>query len=162
MKRIVKAFIGMVAAVAIVIGFAGCTTSDDYQRIQDRQEQAKKSAKTETLEKVNLKKKLKLEEDAERVGYVYLLSFGKPFGYYTVKGKISSSGSQVEPENLVECPYSCSAPVVVDGPQDDGTYGVGDPGIFFFTTEGVFVNTSVDYFYTTERIPNSLEIPKLG
>jgi hypothetical protein len=52
-------------------------------------------------------------------------------------------------------------PVVVDGPQDDGSYGSGDPGIFFFLTNGTKVVTSLDYIQTDQPIPG-ITAPKLG
>lgn len=151
------------AALTIIVGLlllgTGCTSEEMTQR----KEQAKTAAAKETLEKKNLERKLKLDEDANRVGYVYLMSFSKFIGYYTIKGKISSNGSQIEPEVQIECPYSSSSScVTIDGPQDDGTFGEGDPGIFFFTTEGTMIVTSLDYMYSSQPIPNAIEVPKLN
>ena len=92
------------------------------------------------------------------------MSFGEFIGYYTIKGKISSNGSQVTPEDNVLCPYqtgeSC---LTTDGVQDDGTYGEGDPGIFFFTTEGAMVVTSLDYLYADQPISaQGINVPKLN
>jgi len=88
-------------------------------------------------------------------------------GYYVTKGKISSSGSQATPEQDIHWTcggtagyYGCQ-PVVVDGPQDDGSYGAGDPGIFFFLTNGTKVVTSLDYIQTDQPIPG-IAAPKLG
>lgn len=159
-RAVIKALI-VLATVAALLGgsAAACDTNTETQQ---RRESAKQTAAKDSLEKRNLRAKIKLDEDANRVGYVYLVTFGKPIGFYAIKGKVSSNGSQVDPENLVECPYSCSAPVVIDGPQDDGSYGEGDPGIFFFTTEGTMVVTSMDYLYSTSPLPNSLDLPKLN
>lgn len=153
----------LAAALAIIGLFfvAGCTEPNgEYEQ---RKEQAKQAATKNTLEKKNLERKIKLDEDANRIGYVYIMSFGKFVGYYTIRGKISSNGSQVEPETQIECPYSTSAGcVTIDGPQDDGTFGEGDPGIFFFTTEDVMVVTSLDYVYSSQPVPNVINVPKLN
>lgn len=159
-RRFVKAIVAFVTLFMFVA--LSASACDDSTETQQRQEQQKQAANKKTLEKVNLQKKLDLEEDPNRLGYVYLVTFGKPFGYYAIKGKVSSNGSQLEPENLVDCPYSCTAPVVIDGAQDDGTYGDGDPGIFFFTVDGTMVTTSLDYVYSSQPLPSALEIPKLG
>lgn len=161
MNRIAKAVVGLIAAGALAFGATGCGASDGYQEVKDRQKQANEASTKDTLEKKNLRAKIALEEDPNRIGYVYLTSYGKPFGYYVIKGKVSSSGSQLEPEDQVLHPYSGEY-VPVDGPQDDGTYGDGDPGIFFFTADGAFVETSVDHFYSTKPVPVAFDIPKLG
>ena len=159
MNKITKGIATLAAAVALAAGLSGCYTSEYRQR---EQQQAEKQSATKTsLEKSNLQRKLKLDEDPNRIGYVYLMSFGKPIGYYTIKGKVSSNGSQLTPEQDIVRPYSGTY-IPVDGPQDDGTYGEGDPGVFFFTTENVMVVTSLDYFYATQPVPSAIDIPKLG
>lgn len=42
-----------------------------------------------------------------------------------------------------------------------GSYGGGDPGIFFFLTNGTKVVTSLDYIQTDQPIPG-VAAPKLG
>lgn len=37
-----------------------------------------------------------------------------------------------------------------------------DPGIFFFTTDGTMVHTSLDYLYSTTPLPTNVNVPKLG
>jgi hypothetical protein len=155
MRRIVTA----VVAVAALLTLGACGYDDDFER---RQQQVEEAQKKNTLEKQNLQRKLDLEEDPNRIGYVYLVSFGDPIGYYTIKGKVSANGSQLEPEDQLLQPYSGGERYVVDGPQDDGTYGEGDPGIFFFTTEDTMVVTSMDYFYSSQPIPNTIKVPKLN
>lgn len=160
MKRVVMAVVGLIAALGLMFGLASCGYSTDYEK---RKEANKvDTTKGPSLERKNLERKIQLEENADRPGYVYLLSFGKPFGYYAIKGKVSASGSQLAPEDDIICRYSGDSCQAVDGPQDDGTYGEGDPGIFFFTADGVFVHTNLDYFYTTQPIPTAVEVPKLG
>lgn len=160
-KHLATRILAAIAGLALLFGASACTSSVSYEEVKKRQEQAQQTAKKETLEKKNLERKLKLDEDANRIGYVYVMSFGKFVGYYTIKGKISSNGSQIDPEQLLLNPYSGEY-VVTDGPQDDGTYGEGDPGIFFFTTEGTMVVTDLNYMYSTQPIPTSIDVPKLG
>ena len=160
MKRIIKAVVVAVAALGLLFGVASCTGTNDYEQRKEQQNANKPQG--ETLEQSNLKKKIKLDEDANRVGYVYIMSFGKFVGYYTIKGKISSNGSQIAPEQEIICRYSAESCVGVDSSQDDGTYGTGDPGIFFFTTEGAMIVTDLDYLYSTQPVPNAINVPKLG
>jgi len=165
MKKIIRAVVIVVAALGLLFGAASCTGKS--QELIDREKQNQAAKEKKTLEKENIARKLKLDEDPNRVGYVYIMSFGKFVGYYTIKGKISSNGSQLEPEDQILCPLNyttCSSDgyYVLDGPQDDGTYGEGDPGIFFFTTEGTMVVTDLDYLYSNQPIPAAIDVPKLG
>ncbi|MXQ56012.1 hypothetical protein [Shimazuella alba] len=143
---------------ALALGTTACETDDE----KARKEQQSQKATGETLGKKNLREKLKREENPNAIGYVYLLSFGKPMGYYIVKGKVSSNGSQLTPQDeIVDTCGSDDCSVVVDGPQDDGTYGNRDPGIFFFLSDGTMVTTSLDYVYTDRPI-QAVNVPLLG
>lgn len=155
----------MAALLAVVVPLAGCSyeTADDKAR---NELQARK-ATGPTLEKSNLEEKRKREENPDAIGYVYLMNFGQVVGYYVTKGKISSNGSQATPEQDVHWTcggtsghYGCQ-PLVLDGPQDDGSYGTGDPGIFFFLADGTKIVTSLDYIQSDRPIP-SITAPKLG
>jgi hypothetical protein len=50
--------------------------------------------------------------------------------------------------------------VVVNAPGDDGSYGANEEGIFFFTTEGAMVTTSLDYIWADNQI--AIDVPRLG
>lgn len=153
-------------ALAAALSLSGCSMgpSEDDKK---RDELQSKKATGPTLEKANLDEKRKREENPNAIGYLYVLSFGKILGYYVTKGKISSNGSQATPEQSVDwtchdwsASRSCES-VVVDGPQDDGSYGSGDPGIFFFLADGTKVVTNLDYLQTDRPIPG-LGVPDLG
>lgn len=152
-RRLAAALLAGVLAVTVL---AGCS-SGGYS---ERQEQQQQTTLDNSLEEQNLRAKLEREEDATAQRYVYLMNFGQIVGYYTITGKVSSSGSQIAPEQDVVCRYntseSCQA---VDSAQDDGTYGAGDPGIFFFTTDGVLVETSLDY--VVSDAPLAIDVPRL-
>jgi hypothetical protein len=160
-KRIPATITAAIAVGGLLLGLTACSggTSDEEAR---KREQAT-SATGDTLEKKNLEEKRRREENPNAIRYVYLMSFGKVLGYYTAKGKISSSGSQKAPEQDIvwtcKNSHGCS-PVVVDSKQDDGTYGSSDPGIFFFTTEGAKVVTNLDYVESDQPIP--FDVPKLN
>lgn len=151
MKNTAKtmALAGVLAAGLVL---TGCTSENQERKEAQAQAQIKDS-----LEKKNLQKKRDREENPNTVRYLYLMNFGQIVGYYVTKGKISSNGSQIGPENDVI--YAHSGGHVVDSAKDDGTYGQGDPGIFFFTTDDVMVETSLDYIQSDQ--PLAIDVPRL-
>lgn len=161
-KKIVAAF----AALALVFALSACDTQTAEQAAREQAQSQKSTG--DTLEKKNLEEKRKREEDPNAIAYVYkYTAMGNFIGYWVAKGKISSNGSQRTPEQDIihACggttgSYNCSA-VVVDGPQDDGSYGGPEPGVFFFLADGTKVVLGDNmYLYTDKPIalPN---IPQL-
>jgi hypothetical protein len=146
--------IGILAAATIALGLTGCGATEN----QARKELQSTYSTANSLEVANLKEKLAREDDPDSIRYLYVMSFGQVVGYYVTKGKISSSGSQLAPEQ--EIIYGGGNGNVVDSAQDDGSYGSGDPGIFFFTTEGVMVVTDLDYIQSDAPLP--IDVPRLG
>lgn len=146
----------VLAAILVTILFA----ASDCEEGTERNEQNDKVSLDESLETKNLERKLKRENDPNAVRYIYLMSFsGNPVGYYVIKGKVSSSGSQLAPEDeYIDCGSSCG--VTADSKQDDGTYGAGDPGIFFFTADDTMVSTTLDYIESDAPLP--IDVPRLG
>lgn len=113
----------------------------------------------DSLERRNIRERLLRTNDSNKIGYVYLLSFsGEPLGYYTIKGKVSNTDSQMTTTNLVIDRQQ--GDVVVDAPGDDGSYGPNESGVFFFTTENAFVTTSLHYLYSDQPLP--LNVPLLN
>lgn len=106
------------------------------------------------LERKNQVEKLKRFSDPNKLGYVYLLSFGKFLGYYAIKGKVSAVNSQLTNENQTwDCGTDCSQDVASIG--DDGTWGPnegGDSGKFFFTTDGTMVITDEKVVYVDKPL----------
>lgn len=102
-----------------------------------------------------------------RIGYVYVYATnGTLVGFYTIKGKVSSTESQLtESQDIVE-DSGCVSGVgydggyqegacdnVVDSIGDDGTYGGeegGPSGVYFYTTAGALVELggTVSWFYS--------------
>lgn len=147
-----------VSAIALAATLSLTAASCDGPGPSDRDKSAAAAKPAgETLEIKNLKAKRAKEESPDATRYLYLMSFGKIIGYYVTKGKISSNGSQIGPE--LESIGSYSAPAVVDSAQDDGSYGDGDPGIFFFTSDGTMVVTDLDYIQSDAPLP--IDVPRL-
>lgn len=143
-----------IAALAVAaLALTGCGPTD-----RDKREAAQGTSQIkDSLEKINLEKKRKREESPDAIRYLYLMNFGQIVGYYVTKGKISSNGSQIGPET--EIINGGGNGNVMDSAKDDGTYGVGDPGIFFFTTDDVMVETSLDYIQSDQ--PLNIDVPRL-
>lgn len=154
--KISQKIAAVVVAAGLVFGATACSGPSEYEQ---RKAAQGTTQITNSLEKQNLTRKRDKEEDPNAIRYVYVYSFGQPIGYYVIKGKVSSSGSQMGPETEVIKSYGGDG-FVVDSAQDDGTYGAGDPGIFFFTTDGVLVETSMDYISQDAPLPIN-NVPRL-
>lgn len=102
-----------------------------------------------SLERENLARRYEFLNDQNKIFYVYLISYGKVMGYYTAQGKISSVNSRLTQEEQLINKYSSSSggyeKYVVGSPQLDGSYGTNGDGIFFFTTEGAYVEWNAEY-----------------
>lgn len=155
MKNITKKLTVIALAGGLMLGATGCT-ANEYQERKDAQAQTKPTGTT--LGVKNLKEKMEREEDPNAIRYLYLMNYGKIVGYYVTQGKISSSGSQIAPEQEVIRYYGEGN--ILDSAKDDGTYGEADPGVFFFTTDGTMVVTSLDYIQSDA--PLGIDVPRLG
>ncbi len=149
-----------VAALAATTALAltGCTGEEYEQRKQEQKNSA--VIQGQSLEQKNLRELAKRENDPSNVGYVYIVSYGSVIGYYVIKGKVSSSGSQIGPEQEVICKgTSYESCHVLDSKQDDNTYGDGDPGKFFFLADGTMVQTDLPIIYSDQ--PLTIDVPRL-
>lgn len=82
------------------------------------------------------------------LGYIYLFSAtGQCLGQFTVDGKVSSLGTYLTPDYYSE---HCNGDhYQVEMPDVDGCYGTKDSfAIFFFTTDGKYIEWTADYLYT--------------
>lgn len=151
-----KSLIAALAAGSIVVGLAACVDTSEYDQRKAKQSQ---TTIANSLEKRNLEEKLQRENKPNAVRYVYLMNFGKIVGYYVIKGKVSSSGSQLAPEEEVIRGIGGDG-YVLDSAQDDGTYGEGDDGVFFFLADGTEVETTLDYIASDQ--PLAIDVPRLS
>lgn len=166
----------ILTAAACMLALAGCTApsapsaQDDGQALTEQAYQQQSTAVPypvdqlrDSLERRNVRERLLRTNKPNAVGYVYLLSMtGDYVGYYAIKGKVSSTQSQMTTSQLLT--WTCRAggceSGTVDAPGDDGSYGANEDGIFFFTTEGVMVTTSMPYIVSDA--PLSVSAPKLN
>lgn len=100
------------------------------------------------------------------LGYVVLFTeSGDVVGQFTVNGKVTSLNSYLTPDSeFYEQEYYNSGSSVGDGnswlPDVDGSYGENDQGIFFFTTDGKYIEWTGTYLYSD--IPFNVETTVLS
>jgi hypothetical protein len=155
----------LIAALALAaVTCTGCSWNGSAaDKVRDTQ--VAKKATGDTLEKKNLEEKRRREEKPNAIGYVYLFNLGsdRPIGYYVTKGKVSSNGSQMTPDQDVQ--WTCRGghgcvPGVVNAAEDDGSYGPAEDGIFFFLADGTKVTTDLVYLWSDNPLP--IDVPNLG
>lgn len=88
------------------------------------------------LERDNLRERLVRYSDPDKISYIYLLSdIGTVVSHYTIKGKVSSNQSNMTTTTLWSRFWGDV--FQSDAPNDEGSYGPNEDGIFFFTTSDV-------------------------
>lgn len=120
-----------------------------------------------SLERQNIARRLLLLNDENRMFYVYLINYGKIVQYYTARGKVSSVNSYLTASEQIVSDPTCkqhaigdaepSCYMAVEAPDQDGSYGSNGQGIFFFTTEGAYVEWNGDYLVSDFPLDNALE-----
>lgn len=105
-----------------------------------------------SLERKNIIERTKRWNNENKVSYIYLLSYGNIISFYPIKGKVSSVNSTLtNPEQIVlTADYDVGeahgrSAHVVSSPQEDGSYGTNGDAIFFFTTDGTYVEWNSEY-----------------
>ena len=99
------------------------------------------------------------------LGYIVLFTeSGSTIGSFVVDGKVSSLNSFLTPDSeYYEQEYGDNGYSYGDGndwlPDIDGSYGENDNGIFFFTTDGKYIEWTGTYLYSD--IPFTVEEPIL-
>lgn len=100
-----------------------------------------------SAERMNLKRRLERWNDENKVSYIYLIDRGVIVSHYTIKGKVSSvnskltTGDQIVRSGTLDHRFSH----VIESPALDGSYGSNGDAIFFFLTNGAYVEWSGTY-----------------
>jgi outer membrane murein-binding lipoprotein Lpp len=149
MKR-VFAVVAAVAMAALLL--VGCEESPLSETLQQQNKviaahQSKLEANQPapdiqfSNERANLIKRVTTFNDPNKVSYIYLISdTGVVMAFYTVKGKVSNLSSYLVPDQqIVDDPYNSESSQVVQAPDIDGSYGTNGGGVFFYTTDGTYV-----------------------
>lgn len=121
---------------------------------------------TDSLERRMLRERLLRFNKSTKTGYLYVFNAGikDPIGYYVIKGKISSTESQLSnPDQTWDCGSDCFTSAQSIG--DDGTFGPeegGPSGVFFFDAQGVMHETTLWWSYSDAPIPEWQSAPQLS
>lgn len=131
-----------------------------------------------SLELENLNRRLEFINNSNKVSYIYLVDFGKVMAFYTIRGKVSSVNSySTASEQIVDAygnpcgtyykngsktedsmkGWRSDDCYVVESPDLDGSYGNNGDGVFFFTTEGAYIEWKGDYMVSSQ--PLKLQTP---
>jgi len=156
MKHARKTAIIAAGITAIALLSAGSCTSEpssSQKAKEDREQKAQDvvlcGAANDSLECKNLKERERRNSQPNAIGYVYLYNWdGSVKGYFTIKGKVSSTQSQMAPMDVLVDGCNRSGedcPAAMQAAGDDGSFGPNESGIFFFTSEGVMVTYSGEY-----------------
>lgn len=149
-------------------GWFESSCGTDVQKVQDNQARMQQAvplpALNSSLERKNIKKRLESFSDENKVSYIYLVSYGRVMAFYTVKGKITSGskrltsgqlladscGSLIQPGQDTPCGQNPGA--VIQAPELDGTYGDSAPYIYFWTTDGIYVQWNGEYMMADQPL----------
>lgn len=156
------AILAVIPAIALMASSCDDTSStvqnNDQATIEQNQQSLAQKVPvpqiTDSLERSNVSKRLTTFEDPNKVTYIYLVSFGKVMSYYTVKGKVTSSNKRLTTNTKIveNNSYDAGNYSVVEQPGLDGTYGTSDNYIFFWTTDGTYVQWSGDYMLSDQPL----------
>lgn len=171
--KINRKFIVLTVIVVSLLSTAAVAAADKPNWFSDQEKLSDRIAETQinntqypeaqmqhSLERQNLKDRLLRFNNPNKIGYLYLMSFGKFVGYYSIRGKVTSTQSSMT--NTVQTFHYDGGGMQVPSIGDDGSFGSnegGDKGVFFFTTQKVMVETTLDWVYSDS--PLSIDVPNL-
>lgn len=185
-KKILTIIIAMIGLLIIIIGLTGCdlddtektNTTKDVENTLNIGDKLVNNQATPTdidysLERYNLIKRaywVNGMRDKARalpspiadmpLGYIVLLTDnGAVVGKFIVDGKVTSLNSYLTPDSeFYELVYGGTYQKENKWlPDVDGSYGDNDNGIFFFTTDGKYVEWTGTYLYSD--IPFEIDNP---
>jgi len=178
-----KKLLLFVALVAVCLGVSACSLEEkSVQNSSGVQEQnrtennQRKLVQNQppvsldwSLERENINKRTSLWNDKNKIGYIYLINYGKVMAFYTIKGKVSSINSQItNSEQLTAKCVRADGTYRSDGycsdfgehivtgsvpsPAEDGSYGTNGDAIFFFDTNGTYIEWLGDYMLADQPL----------
>lgn len=139
----------LVASVAS-IALTGCLDESNKSRESDKAKAAANSISfTENAEIENIKRRLELTSSVNKIGYIVLFNdAGQPILYTAVKGKVTSGGKRLTPEDTVT-----TGGQVRKAASDEGTFGSNTSSyVYFWDSRGVYHQWSGQYLYSDQPI----------
>ena len=162
--------LGLLAVVFLVTTAEDCspkpTTIQQEERMTESNQQRLLAATplpqlTQSLERRNLSRRLQRVNAANLTSYIYLVSqTGKVMAFYPVDGKITSLNAYLTASTRSETINGSGGVAEIELPDLDGAYGKNSDGIFFFTTEGVYVEWHGDYLWSDQPLKLT-QLPEL-
>lgn len=163
MLNVSKKWLLVVPLLILPMLLTGCQV-DSSTPVSEQQQVADTHAKqvtavplpelTNSLERINIKKRLETFDNPNKVSYIYLVSYGKVMSFYTIKGKITSGNKRLtSSQQVIDCDtgeYTGSC--ITEAPELDGSYGSSAPYIFFWTTDGTYIQWSGDYMMADQPL----------
>ncbi len=168
-----KIILGSILLSVLVLVGAGCddfgssTAESEANTVADTVERQKTAVPLprldNSLERLNIKKRLETFDDPNKVSYIYLTSFGRVMAFYTIKGKVTSGSKRLTRQSVTvdgdgnvadvgSNVFDSSGSYTVEQPELDGTYGSSTPYIYFWTTDNVYVQWSGDYMLVDQPL----------
>lgn len=142
-KIIFAAALGLLSLSACGDGGARGEQADRGAKVQ----QEAMGGKATNAEIDNIGNRLRLTSDPNLLGHIALINkVGQVVLYTTIKGKVTSGSKR-----LTSTTY-CPGIMGTDCPSDEGTYGSSNPYIFFWTANGQYIQTSMDYIYSDKPL----------
>lgn len=119
---------------------------------------------TWSLERDNLIKRFKLQNDRSVMFYMYVFIEGisQPIGYYQVN-KVSSVNSQLtNTEQIIKnSAYESGNYSVLPSPSEDGSYGTNGDAVFGFTPEEIYIEHNMKFIVATVPLHFQQPVNKL-
>jgi hypothetical protein len=108
-------------------------------------------------ERENLSKRVKEWNNPNKIGYIYCLSdTGVPIAFYAIKGKVSSVNSMLTTNlQIVKDPntrYETEGSLLMESPNFDGSYGTNGDAIFFYLTDGTYMEWNGKYMLASQPV----------
>lgn len=142
------------ALIVSSILLSGCLGETAKSRESDKAKAAANSINfAENAEIENIKRRLELTSSVNKIGYIVLFNdAGQPILYTAVKGKVTSGGKRLTPEDTVT-----AGGQVRKAASDEGTFGSSAPYVFFWDTRGSYHQWSGQYLYSDQPIRLRIE-----
>jgi hypothetical protein len=116
----------------------------------------------ENAEIDNIKKRLILTSNPGQIGFIILLNqAGQPIYYTSVLGKVTSGSKRLTEPDRASAQWGGGTNTIVRAsPSDEGTWGSSAEYIFFWNTDGQYIQWNGGYLYSDK--PFRLKIEPLA
>ncbi|MCP4393167.1 MAG: hypothetical protein GY804_02715 [Alphaproteobacteria bacterium] len=114
-----------------------------------------------SLEREQILERNRRWNNPNKLSYIYLFSeMGQIIAYLPIKGKVSSVNSKLTATNQIvyyDNSYEDSVNGIVESPAMDGSYGTNGDAIFFFLTDGTYMEWASPYLLSDNPVKLSIQ-----